>query len=168
MSNVLVGHEVRRADEPHGEVGVVVRRFTAPMPDILDMPEIERAHALNVWRGLPAQITVFWPGGDLVPSRTEYLLASEVVHAHPGQTYRAGDFGFPIAAIETDGYCDLIMRHPNGKQAARIEWLDEPKTDLGDPGQHRARLHQLIDAYCDEIERLRQAELAARQLVAAE
>lgn len=151
VSNVGVGHEVRLAgSKGQGQTGVVVRRVAAPMPDILQTPEIERAHALNVWRGLPEQITVFWTE----TGRVEYLVSSEVEFAWPQATYRAGDFGFPILAVETDGYCDLIVRSATGEQIARVDWLaDKPEPNWADPQVHRRHLHQAIDAYCDEMEK---------------
>lgn len=165
MSNVGVGHEVRRAGSGlQGETGVVVSRVLPPMPSTTGLPVGEAAHAINVWKGLPSQIAVYWQGGDLVPARVEHLVASEVEFATPHATYRAGDFGFPIFAVETDGYCDLIVRDATGQQIARIDWMDSPETDMGDPDTHRTMLHRAIDAYADEIEK-RTAERTAASAV---
>jgi len=155
------GTPVRRAGEENGPIGTVVVSHRPPM-------SFTGTGAHERWLATPSQVKVYWPGqpstglgaDEWTPTgedRVEWMLSSELDHAHPEYSYRPGDGEFYLFAVETGGYSDLRTVSGSGEQIAYVSDLDNPATslplserDLG--AEMRALMHRLVDATYDALD----------------
>lgn len=143
MHNPLsIGHQVRRtgAQPDTRNTGVIVEATTHP--------DEQTAQTL------PAQLKVYWRVTGLI----EELLSTDVEGAYPGgNAYRAWDRDFPLFAVETGGYGDIIVLTPDGETAITVT---EDDMDNGareytlDPDSEQPWKHQVLTAverYLDKM-----------------
>lgn len=132
FQRVYLGYEVRRPGTKHVgggwpsqdrlPLGVVVERFTYPVPvaprDHSEEAMNELRTARSIAEGTPAQIAVYWQDTKVV----ERLLETDVVPNYPGDQgiYRAWSREFPVFALESGGYGDVTILHPNGESAVYV------------------------------------------------
>jgi hypothetical protein len=99
-------------------------------------------------RDRPVQVLVFWEGHDFVPDLLTWTTPMWLEPTYPNATYRADLYGFPILALESDGYGFIYARNPNGEIAATVEIHPDSRKTSNE--LFRAALHQAIDAWCHE------------------